>query len=116
MATVENRTLQRKPRLDMMARNGLCSRPPHCKLACRRFAVASQRGCRARRDAERVVQHFQEEECVMQATRGFAVSVRSRGRLIGSFAALAVLLAAFLAPSAASAAQPPVTEQYLALG
>jgi hypothetical protein len=52
----------------------------------------------------------------MQATRGFAVSIRSRGRLIGSFAALAVLMAAFLAPSSASATTLPIKQQYLALG
>jgi hypothetical protein len=52
----------------------------------------------------------------MQATRGFAVSVRSRGRLIGSLAALAVLVTVFLAPSSAGATTFPVKEQYLALG
>src|SRR5438132_14016460 len=53
----------------------------------------------------------------MQATRGFAISVRSRGRLVGCFVALVALVAAFVAPSAASALPPkPITEQYLALG
>jgi hypothetical protein len=53
----------------------------------------------------------------MQATRGFATTVRSRGRLIGGSVALVALVAAFVAPSAASAKESlPITEQYLALG
>jgi hypothetical protein len=51
----------------------------------------------------------------MQATRGFAGSV-PRGRLIGCCMAVALAIGVLVAPSAASAVQPPVTEQYLALG
>jgi hypothetical protein len=51
----------------------------------------------------------------MQATRGFAVSFRRRGRLAGCLTVLALLLAVVV-PSGASAVQPAVNEQYLALG
>ena len=53
----------------------------------------------------------------MQATKGSAVSVRSRGRLIGCCMALALALTAFvLAPVAANAAEPPEQKTYLAIG
>lgn len=53
----------------------------------------------------------------MQATKGSAVSVRSRGRLIGCCMALALALTAFvLAPVAANAAEPPEQKAFLAIG
>src|SRR5450759_5293463 len=50
----------------------------------------------------------------MQATNGSAVSVRSRGRLIGCCMALVMALGAVVLAPAANAATPPPT--YLALG
>ena len=43
----------------------------------------------------------------MQATRGFAVRVRSRGRLVGLCTALAAIIAAFVVPPVSSAMPPP---------
>jgi lysophospholipase L1-like esterase len=51
----------------------------------------------------------------MQATHGFAVSFRKRGRLIGCCMALVLALSAVVLTPAANAVAPPVTT-YLALG
>src|SRR5207245_6959985 len=52
--------------------------------------------------------------CEMQAMHGYAISFRSRGRLIGCCLVLALVLAAAMSiPSMASA---QATEKYLALG
>jgi|SRR5271166_870218 len=52
----------------------------------------------------------------MQATNGFAVSFRSRGRLIGCCMALALALSALVFAPAAANAGEPATHTYLALG
>jgi hypothetical protein len=53
----------------------------------------------------------------MQAIRGFADKIQTRGRLIGCCVAVALAACALTLPSFASAkTQPVVTEQYLALG
>ena len=53
----------------------------------------------------------------MQATRGFAVSIRRSGRLAGCCMALAFVIAALAVPSVAGAVtKPAVKQQYLALG
>src|SRR2546429_819056 len=53
----------------------------------------------------------------MRATNGFAVWIRSRGRIVGCCMALALMLTAAVAPSTAGATeQPKVNETYLALG
>src|SRR5205085_6838407 len=57
-----------------------------------------------------------QEEDVMRATRGLAVSVRRRGRLAGCCIALVFMVGALAAPSIANATLPPVKQQYLALG
>jgi hypothetical protein len=55
--------------------------------------------------------------CEMQAIRGFADKIQSRGRLIGGCVALALAACGLTLPSYAGATTPPpVTEQYLALG
>src|SRR5437588_13027034 len=52
----------------------------------------------------------------MQATRGFAVLTRPRGRVAGCLVALAVALVALAAPSGAGAVSTPVTQTDLGLG
>ena len=52
----------------------------------------------------------------MQATHGFAVSFRTRGRLIGFFMALLLGLAALVLAPVVAHAQEPATTTYLSLG
>jgi len=52
----------------------------------------------------------------MQAMHGFAVLVRTRGRLIGCCTALALAIAALAGASSASAVKLPIKQTYLATG
>src|SRR3954452_11317698 len=72
------------------------------------------RSRRDRRAARGLPGH--EEDVDMQAMHGFAVLVRTRGRLIGCCTALALAIAALAGASSASAVKLPIKQTYLATG
>jgi hypothetical protein len=75
-----------------------------------------QRADRAGTEVLRVGSPDYEEDVDMQAMHGFALLVRTRGRLIGCCTALALAIAAVAGASSASAVKLPIKQQYLAVG